>query len=112
MKQVILLRNDLKLGIGKTAAQVAHASVEAVLNSRKEKVTAWRNEGMKKIVLKVKDDKELLQFQNLAKEKKLVASLITDAGLTEVPPGTMTCLAIGPDDDELIDSVTGKLKMF
>lgn len=112
MKQVILLRSDLRLGVGKAAAQVAHASLEAALNSKKYKLSRWRSEGMKKVVLKVRDDKELIQFQKLAKEKKLVASLIRDAGLTEVLPGTITCLAIGPDEDEIVDSVTGKLKMY
>ncbi|MFH0978378.1 MAG: peptidyl-tRNA hydrolase Pth2 [Candidatus Woesearchaeota archaeon] len=112
MKQVILLRADLRLGVGKASAQVAHASLDAALKSSKDKLSEWRKEGMKKVVLKVKDDKELIQFQNLAKDKKLVASLITDAGLTEIPPGTITCLAIGPDEEGLIDSITGKLKMY
>ena len=52
-KQVILVRQDLKLPKGKMAAQCAHASVEAVFNSDKSKVDAWRDQGQKKIVLKV-----------------------------------------------------------
>ena len=51
-KQVILVRQDLQLPKGKLAAQVAHASVEAVLRSDKTVVKNWRAEGMKKIVLK------------------------------------------------------------
>ena len=110
MKQVILVREDLKLPKGKLAVQVAHASVEAVLNSSKVKVAAWRG-SQKKVVLKVKDKKELFFFQKLAKDLGLVASVITDAGKTVVAPGTVTCLGIGPDKDSLIDSLTGKLKM-
>ena len=112
MKQVILVREDLKLPKGKMAAQVAHASVESVLKSSKSKVDEWHSEGMKKVVLSVKDEAELKKYQQLAKTEKLVASLITDAGHTVVEPGTVTCLGIGPDDEEKIDKITGKLKMM
>ena len=111
LKQVILVRRDLGLPKGKLAAQVAHASVEAVLNSDKAKVSEWRKAGAKKVVLKVKDEKELIEFVGLAKATKLKTALITDAGKTVIAPGTKTCLAIGPDDEVKIDSITGKLKM-
>ena len=52
LKQVILVRHDLKLPKGKLSAQVAHASVEAVLKSEKDKVKEWRTSGQKKVVLK------------------------------------------------------------
>ncbi|MEA3429993.1 MAG: peptidyl-tRNA hydrolase Pth2, partial [Nanoarchaeota archaeon] len=110
-KQVILVRQDLKLPKGKLAAQVAHASVDAVLKTGKLKVDAWRAEGMKKVVLKVKDKKELLDYQQLAKGEGLVAAVITDAGKTVVAPGTMTCVAIGPDREDTIDGITKDLKM-
>lgn len=110
-KQVILVRDDLKLPKGKLAVQCAHAAVEATLKSGKLKVASWRAEGMKKVVLKVKDQNELLNYQNLAKDEGLVASVITDAGRTVVEPGTMTCLAIGPDKEDKIDKLTKNLKM-
>ena len=50
MKQAIIIRQDLKLPKGKAAAQAAHASVQAVLNSDKDKVRNWNNEGMAKII--------------------------------------------------------------
>jgi PTH2 family peptidyl-tRNA hydrolase len=112
LKQVILIRTDLKLPKGKAAAQAAHASVEAVLNSDRGIVERWRSMGMKKIVLKVADEKELLMYQQLAKKKGLVASVITDAGRTVVEPGTRTCVGIGPAAEEVIDSVTKDLGMY
>jgi PTH2 family peptidyl-tRNA hydrolase len=112
LKQVILIRADLKLPKGKAAAQAAHASVEAVLRSNSDTVDTWHAAGMKKIVLKVTDEKELLRYQQAAKAKGLVASLITDAGKTVVAPGTKTCLAIGPAPETIIDSVTGELPMY
>jgi len=111
-KQVILVREDLKLPKGKLAAQVAHASVEAVLESDKTIVKNWRNEGMKKIVLKVKDLKELRKYMQFAKDADLTTALITDAGKTVVSPGTITCCAIGPNTDVDIDAVTESLKMM
>ena len=112
MKQVILVRQDLKLPKGKLAAQAAHAAVEAAFNSDKKKVSEWRAEGQKKIVLKVKDEKELLKYLQLAKDYSLKTALITDAGMTVVAPGTKTCAGIGPDEEDKIDEVTGKLKML
>ncbi|MBI1972754.1 peptidyl-tRNA hydrolase [Candidatus Woesearchaeota archaeon] len=111
MKQVILVRQDLKMDKGKMASQCAHASVEAVLSSSKEKVQAWKEGGMKKVIVKVKDEKELLQYQQLAKKEKLVARLITDAGKTFFKEATKTCLGIGPDEDSKIDKVTKHLKL-
>ena len=112
MKQVILVRQDLKLPKGKLAAQVAHASVEAVLKSDENLVKAWRSEGMAKIVVKVKDDKELVKYFQQAKDEGLTASLITDAGKTVVAPGTKTCAAIGPDKEDKIDAITEGLKLL
>lgn len=111
-KQVILVRVDLKLPKGKLAAQAAHASVEAVLKSRRSKVMGWRSQGMKKVVLKVDDLHELQKYHHIAKLSRLVAVLITDAGKTAVKAGTVTCCGIGPDNAESIDKVTGKLKMM
>ena len=110
-KQVILLRMDLKLPRGKAHAQVAHASLEAALNSKNEVVDNWRKEGGKKIVLKVKNQKELFSYQKKAKAKGLVATVISDAGHTVLEPGTVTCVGIGPDEENKIDKITGKLKM-
>ncbi len=112
MKQVILVRKDLKLSKGKLATQVAHASVDATLKSNKLKVLTWRLQGMKKVVLKVENLKELLKYKKLAEKEKLKTALIKDAGKTELKPGTITCLAIGPDKEEKIDKITGDLKII
>lgn len=111
-KQVILVRQDLHLPKGKLAAQCSHASVEAVLKSSDKKVSAWRKEGMTKVVLKVKDEKELLSYLQKAKDDGLTTALITDAGRTVVAPGTKTCGGIGPDEEEKVDAVTGKLQLL
>ena len=110
-KQVILVRQDLKLPKGKLAAQVAHAAVEAVMRSPQENIESWRLQGQKKVVLKVRDEKELLKYLQSAKDSDLTTALITDAGKTVIAPGTKTCLAIGPDEEQKIDNLTSGLKL-
>ena len=115
LKQVIVVRTDLKMPKGKTAVQAAHASVEAVLKSLKHNKTmveTWRKHGMKKVVLKVENEQELIKYMQCAKDNGLITAMITDAGRTIVEPGTKTCIAIGPDDEDKIDAVTGNLKML
>ena len=111
-KQVILVRTDLKLPKGKLGAQCAHASVEAVLKSSRDVIDEWRSDGGKKVVLKAADLTELRKCEALARKEKLVTALITDAGHTTIPAGTVTCLGIGPDVEEKIDRVTGQLKIL
>jgi len=110
MKQVILVRDDLKMDKGKLASQVAHASLEAALKSNKLK--EWKSKGTKKVILKVKDKEELLKYYKLAKQNELTNALIKDAGKTFFKKPTITCLAIGPDKEEKIDKVTKELKML
>ncbi|MFT4261296.1 MAG: peptidyl-tRNA hydrolase Pth2 [Candidatus Woesearchaeota archaeon] len=111
-KQVIIVRADLKLPKGKMAAQVAHGSVEAALKSDSSKLKKWLDDGQKKVVLKIEDEKELVKIFQRAKDQGLTASLITDAGHTVLKPGTKTVVAIGPDLEENIDLVAKDLKMM
>lgn len=111
-KQVILMRADLKLPKGKLAAQAAHGAVEACMRSDKEKVKAWRDQGQKKVVLKVSSEKELLSFNQHAKDAGLTTALITDAGKTCIAPGTRTCVGIGPDEESKIDLIVGELALL
>jgi peptidyl-tRNA hydrolase (EC 3.1.1.29) len=115
MKQVIVVRRDIKMGIGKLAAQVAHASLlaaEKVRVSRKEWFDSWFTHGQAKIVLKVNSIDELMRVKYKAEELKLPVAQVDDAGLTQLPPGTTTCIAIGPAPDDIIDKVTGDLKLL
>jgi peptidyl-tRNA hydrolase, PTH2 family len=112
LKQVIIVRNDLKMPKGKLSAQVAHGSVEAVLNSDSKMVQAWKKQGMKKSVLKVASEKELRDLLVHAKNAGLSVGLINDAGRTFLEPGTTTVLGIGPDVEEKIDKITGHLTLL
>ena len=110
-KQCIIIRQDLKLSRGKLAVQVAHAAVSASEHADASARRAWKDGGQKKIVLQVKTLSEMYELKMDAEAAGLPTSLITDAGLTEVPPGTVTALGIGPALSERLDGVTGELQL-
>ena len=109
-KQIIIIRADLKLPKGKLAVQVAHASVDSAFKSTNFK--AWREEGQKKVVVRVENLKELLVYYNKAKDLDFSTSLIKDAGKTVVEPGTITAVGLGPEKEEDLDLLTKDLKMI
>ncbi|MFA5382750.1 MAG: peptidyl-tRNA hydrolase Pth2 [Candidatus Micrarchaeia archaeon] len=115
IKQVIVIRNDIKLGKGKLAGQVAHASVAGYRNVKQNTpqiIDKWEMEGEKKVVVKVEGEKELMDLFQRIKDKKIPVALIRDAGLTQITPGTKTCFAIGPWYENEIDEFTRDLKLL
>ncbi|MCK5473947.1 MAG: peptidyl-tRNA hydrolase Pth2 [Candidatus Aenigmarchaeota archaeon] len=112
MKQVIIVRRDLNLSKGKMSAQVAHASVSAYKKADKKDAEMWELEGQKKVILKIAGEKELLEIFMKAKKEKIPYALIKDAGRTEIPEGTITCVGLGPTDSDKIDTVAGHLKLY
>lgn len=114
-KQALVLRADLKMSPGKAAAQASHAAVSSAEEARKRNPswwTRWIEEGQCKIVLKVNSEAELLSLEKKAKDLGLPIALISDAGLTELEPGTVTALGIGPAPSNLVDRVTGNLPLY
>jgi peptidyl-tRNA hydrolase, PTH2 family len=127
-KQVIVIRRDLRMRRGKEIAQGAHAATawlaELVIQQLTPDVAmdrvplsdaerTWLQTSFRKVTVKVGSEEELLAVYDQARAAGLVVHLITDRGLTEfggVP--TRTCLAIGPDYDDLIDPVTGDLELY
>ena len=114
-KMVVVTRMDLRLSQGKLAAQVAHAAVACSLGTKKKNpkwFNKWQNEGAKKVVLKVVSEEDFFPLREKAEELKMTAHIITDAGHTEIPAGTITVLGIGPAPDNIIDQVTGDLEIL
>ncbi len=115
IKQVILVRMDLGMGKGKIAAQVAHASLSSYLkvaDTFPELSKRWLSEGGKKVVLKVNSLEELLKIKNELDRDRIPNVIIQDAGHTQVSPGTITCLGIGPWYGDELDKYTGHLKLL
>ncbi|WP_295722475.1 peptidyl-tRNA hydrolase Pth2 [uncultured Methanobrevibacter sp.] len=112
MKQVIIVRTDLKMKKGKIAAQCCHGAIGAYKKSDKEKIRKWENESCAKIVLKVDNLEDLLELKEIAKRNNIANCLVTDAGRTQIPESTITCLGLGPDEDEVLDKITSTLKLL
>lgn len=132
MKQVIVIRKDLKMRRGKEIAQGAHASMKWMLHwfensfvdedreGRMEihgilldKDWRWLFDTQKKVTLQVSSEEELLGLHRAARDAGLISHYIVDSGLTEfhcVP--TITALAIGPNRDADIDKITGHLQLY
>lgn len=126
VKQVILIRKDLKMRRGKEIAQGSHAAMEFLMTKMRQQDLAgpvsvaldaatvqWVQVGMAKICLRVNSEQELLDAAEKARASGLKSHLIRDSGRTEfggVP--TLTACAIGPDDAELIDAVTGGFTLY
>eukprot|EP00828_Plagiopyla_frontata_P011203 TRINITY_DN1616_c0_g1_i6.p2 TRINITY_DN1616_c0_g1~~TRINITY_DN1616_c0_g1_i6.p2 ORF type:complete len:196 (-),score=57.57 TRINITY_DN1616_c0_g1_i6:87-674(-) len=117
-KMVILVRMDLKMGVGKIAAQTGHAVLGAYKESINQgdqyavNVTNWECQGQPKIVLKVNSLEQLLELQKKASEAQLITDVIHDFGKTQVEPNTITVCSIGPAPSEEIDKITGALKLL
>jgi PTH2 family peptidyl-tRNA hydrolase len=111
-KQCLIVRNDVKMSCGKRCAQAAHASVGAFDHAEKNLKKAWLSEGQKKVVLKADDERTLHELKVIAEHAGISTSLIQDAGLTEIPPGTITALGLGPAKAEDLDRITGDLSLL
>jgi len=114
-KQVIVIRRDLDMGRGKMVAQGAHASLSAFLKawrSRRDWAVEWLRSGQKKVVVRVDSLEELVEVYRRARALELPVAVVKDRGLTQVPPGTVTALGIGPAPADLVDKVTGHLKLL
>lgn len=113
-KQVIILRTDLNMGKGKLVAQGAHASLEAFMKTQKQHpdwAELWHKEGMKKIVLKVESERALIDIFHEMKSI-IPAAMITDAGHTQVEPGTKTAVGIGPAPEADLDVFVSKYRLL
>ena len=113
LKQIIVLRTDLKMRRGKEIAQGAHASMKATLENMDDPhVVTWLAGPFAKIAVGIDGEKALLELYEAARQEGVVAALIQDAGRTEFKGiATFTAAAIGPGDPEIIARLTGHLKL-
>jgi PTH2 family peptidyl-tRNA hydrolase len=124
IKQVIVMRHDLKMRRGKQIAQGAHASMSFMcrrlqaacslsLDDLTETQRAWLTGSFAKVCCRVDSEEALMEIHDKAQEAGLEVHLITDSGKTEFhDQPTRTCLAIGPDAAERIDAITGDLQLL
>ena len=112
---VLVLRGELRLTAGKAAVQAAHAAVMLVRRAEERdaaRLTSWLAQGQKKIALVVPTLDEMEAIDRLARAKSIPAVWVEDAGFTEVPPGTRTCIGLGPALAVDVDAITGDLPLL
>lgn len=113
MKQVIVVRKDLKMGCGKIAGQVAHASLRAYWKTPKEQRDDWTyNHIETKIVLKVNSEYELREIIHEASVSNIPFAVVHDAGKTQIGKGTLTAVGLGPADSGILNEITIGLKLL
>jgi PTH2 family peptidyl-tRNA hydrolase len=112
MKQAIVARADLGMGEGKLAAQVAHASLMAYEDAGRRARNEWKGSGQKKVVLQADGESTLFELADRAEREGLPHAIVRDAGHTELEPGTVTALGVGPGVEAVLDRVTGELSLY
>lgn len=113
-KMVLVVRNDLKMGKGKIAAQCSHATLglyKDICGRAPKALQRWEMCGQVKVVTKVESEDDMLALKIKAKSMKLPCHITIDAGRTQIAPNSRTVMALlGPA--ELVDDVTGDLKLL
>ncbi len=115
LTMVFIARKDLKLSAGKLAAQVGHATAECITKAERTEprmLDRYMRVGQRKVVCQAANEDELRRLFGEAKNAGIIASLITDAGHTEIPAGTVTVVGLGPNERDKIDTITGSLPLL
>lgn len=118
LKMTFVVNMELQMGRGKQCAQVAHAALGLYLqiqesrNDRDQsRLLQWLTLGQKKIVLKGESLADIKRIQAQASEANIPTLLISDAGCTQIAPGSKTVLGLFGTYEEL-DKITGSLKLL
>lgn len=115
-KLVIVVRTDLGMSKGKVAAQCAHAAVmcyKEALKKAPRELKLWELVGQPKVVVQTSEGETFLsQIVEKAKSKGLVATMIRDAGRTQVERGSATVAGIGPGNALIVDQVTKDFRLL
>ncbi|CAJ0589982.1 unnamed protein product [Cylicocyclus nassatus] len=115
-KMVLVANMSLKMGAGKLAAQVGHATLgvyRQAMNSEagREAIDAWTRHGQVKIVVRGSSTEELMDLCKAAKDGGCWYYLVQDAGYTQIPPGSRTVLGIFGTVEQ-VDAITGGMKLL
>ena len=102
----LFLRKDLKLGKGKSGAQLSHGVISLLYQPKfkspivdtfikdHQNMNLDNHENIQ--LFTVSDLKDLEDMEWLCLQNKVNYSLIIDAGHTQIAPGTATCIGVGP----------------
>ena len=139
LKMVLIVRKDLKMGVGKIAAQCCHAAVGVIERIMKgsdptwrrwyatlphppplpplfcvlnKRYTLWNRRGCTKVALKLDSQEAILDLRTKTKEAGVPYYLVSDAGRTQIAAGSKTVLSVGPAPISKVDAICGHLKLL
>lgn len=114
MKQILVVRKDLKMRRGKECAQCAHASVGIIMSyPQNDMIPHWITGGQAKIVVTVNSEDEMDALYAAASLKGIPTYQVVDHGRTEFNGvHTKTVLAIGPAHDDMFVGLTDHLPLY
>lgn len=121
VKMVLVVRQDLKMGKGKAAAQCSHATLalyKKITNPTSpafnpEMVKRWEyGNGQAKITLQVPNQEQMDILFAQALSLGVNAYIVHDAGRTQIAAGSATVLGLGPAPKAVLDEITGLLKLY
>lgn len=121
VRMTLVVRQDLKMGKGKAAAQCSHATLalykkmsdssSAAYNP--ELLRRWeRGNGQAKVTLQVPNQEEMDLLFAKAMSLGVNAYIVHDAGRTQIAAGSATVLGLGPAPKSVMDQITGELKLY
>ena len=109
----IIINKDLKMSIGKTAAQASHSVTSYLINTmtsdnlfEKNRLFEWYSNCQKKIVLGAHQK----VMEKLEQNNEFFA--IHDNGLTEIPSGSLTAICLGLHTKEEVKDITKRLQLL
>lgn len=114
-KMVFVVRKDLPMTKGKIAAQCGHAAIgcyEKAIEKTPVNVLTWKSLGQKKIALQCDNLDEINRLQTRAARLGVISERVVDAGHTQVDPGSVTVLGLGPAPESIINEISGHLKLL
>lgn len=118
LKMIFVVNMELNMGRGKQCAQVAHAALGLYTWIQYEgqerdqtRMLQWTFMGQKKIVVRGDNLSQIRKIKEDAELAGLPTHLVSDAGCTQVAPGSKTVLAIFGTDEEL-QPITGSLRLL
>jgi len=108
----LLVRDDIKMSKGKTAAQCCHAVQDLIIQCPKHILKQYTKNHNTKICLKIHDLEEMEEIINDCTKEGFLYCQVIDAGLTELQPNTATVLGIGPISKNKINPIVNQLKLL
>lgn len=105
----LVVRSDLKMGKGKTAAQCCHASLGLWTETPAQ---GWADSDYPHLLYKATSEDQLHAVAKKAQAEKVNWYLVADAGRTQIDPGSKTVLGLGPCGREKLERIASDLQLF